>query len=64
MEKDDNRNSTDPNISQPSYNNMPDLTPRREGGDDALAETDPGDVRADEKVIYNNPQQGGETSKS
>lgn len=31
----------------------PDLTPRREGGDDALAETNPTDARADEKVIVN-----------
>jgi hypothetical protein len=29
------------------------MTPRREGGDDALAETDPTDSRADEKVIVN-----------
>ena len=53
MEKDNNGNNEGPNIRQPSYNNMPDETPRREGGDDALAETDPGDARADEKVIVN-----------
>lgn len=32
---------------------FPDMTPRREGGDDALAETSPTDSRADEKVIVN-----------
>lgn len=32
---------------------LPDVTPRREGGDDALAETSPNDSRADEKVIVN-----------
>lgn len=31
----------------------PDMTPRREGGDDALAEANPTDARADEKVIVN-----------
>ena len=36
-----------------TYESQPDLTPRREGGDDALAETDPADSRADEKVIVN-----------
>ena len=39
--------------SESGYENPPDLTPRREGGDDALAETDPQDSRADEKVIVN-----------
>lgn len=37
----------------PSYDSLADQTPRREGGDDALAETDPTDSRADEKVIVN-----------
>ena len=31
----------------------PDTTPRREGGDDALAERNPSDSRMDEKVIVN-----------
>jgi len=31
----------------------PDTTPRREGGDDALAERNPSDSRLDEKVIVN-----------
>lgn len=35
------------------YPNPPDQTSRREGGDDALAETSPTDSRADEKVIVN-----------
>jgi len=30
-----------------------DVTPRREGGDDALAESSPNDSRSDEKVIVN-----------
>lgn len=32
---------------------QPDMTPRREGGDDALAESSPTDSRSDEKVIVN-----------
>ena len=36
-----------------TYENLPDQTPRREGGDDSLAETAPTDSRADEKVIVN-----------
>jgi hypothetical protein len=32
---------------------LPDQTPRREGGDDALAESSPTDSRSDEKVIDN-----------
>ena len=32
---------------------LPDQTPRREGGDDALAESSPTDRRSDEKVIDN-----------
>lgn len=39
--------------SESGYENPPDVTPRREGGDDALAETDPQDSRADEKIIVN-----------
>ena len=35
------------------YENFPDRTPRREGGDDALAESSPQDERSDEKVIVN-----------
>lgn len=46
----------DPNkgsqISKPKFADA-DVTPRREGGDDALAETNPTDTRADEKVIVN-----------
>ena len=36
---------------------MPDVTPRREGGDDAIAETNPADGRLDEKVIVNGQQE-------
>ena len=43
--KEDNTKST--------FETRPDVTPRREGGDDALAETNPSDSRLDEKVIVN-----------
>ena len=43
--KEDNTKST--------FETRPDVTPRREGGDDALAETNPSDARLDEKVIVN-----------
>ncbi|HVG40505.1 MAG TPA: hypothetical protein VM888_02745 [Chitinophagaceae bacterium] len=36
-----------------TYETLPDQTSRREGGDDALAETASTDSRADEKVIVN-----------
>lgn len=36
-----------------TFETRPDETPRREGGDDALAETNPSDSRLDEKVIVN-----------
>ncbi len=41
-----------PEPKEPRFSDA-DLTPRREGGDDALAETAPTDARADEKVIVN-----------
>ncbi|RYY85957.1 MAG: hypothetical protein EOO15_15675 [Chitinophagaceae bacterium] len=37
--------------NEPGYSNPPDLTPRREGGDDSLAEARPDDPRDDEKVL-------------
>ena len=37
--------------TDPTY--LPDMTPRREGGDDSLAEASPYDSRDDEKVIVN-----------
>lgn len=43
--KEDNTKST--------FETRPDETPRREGGDDALAETNPSDSRLDEKVVVN-----------
>ena len=39
--------------SKSTFETRPDVTPRREGGDDALAETNPSDSRLDEKVIVN-----------
>jgi hypothetical protein len=41
---------------EPGYSNPPDLTPRREGGDDSLAEANPTDPRNDEKVLANRPK--------
>ena len=38
---------------EPGKDVQPDMTPRREGGDDALAESSPTDNRSDEKVIVN-----------
>jgi hypothetical protein len=43
--KEDNTDST--------FETRADVTPRREGGDDAIAETNPSDSRLDEKVIVN-----------
>lgn len=43
--KEDNTKST--------FETRQDVTPRREGGDDAMAETNPSDARLDEKVIVN-----------
>ena len=48
----DPRNTQDRNSAQPMFSGA-DQTPRREGGDDSLAETNPTDSRADEKVIVN-----------
>jgi hypothetical protein len=45
---------------EPSYDVEPDATPRREGGDDAIAESSPTDSRLDEKVIVNE-QRGNKT---
>ena len=39
--------------TQSTFETRPDVTPRREGGDDALAERNPSDSRMDEKVIVN-----------
>ena len=55
MQKDFNILNTEPEEQErkATYESQPDVTPRREGGDDALAETAPTDSRADEKVIVN-----------
>jgi hypothetical protein len=39
--------------TQSTFETRQDVTPRREGGDDALAERNPSDARLDEKVIVN-----------
>lgn len=49
----DPRNIFDTKPGQPTYESQPDMTPRREGGDDSLAESSPIDSRSDEKVIVN-----------
>jgi hypothetical protein len=36
-----------------NYETEPDLTPRREGGEDSVESISPTDIRADEKVIVN-----------
>lgn len=38
---------------QPTYASQPDITPRKEGGDDALTQSSPSDPDSDEKVIVN-----------
>jgi hypothetical protein len=52
--------NNDINSDQSTYSSQPDSTPRREGGDDALAESSPADSRSDEKVIVNE-QRGNKT---
>jgi hypothetical protein len=57
------RTANDPeskHLDQPYPTTEPDVTPRREGGDDSVAESSPQDTRADEKVIVN--EQKGNTS--
>jgi hypothetical protein len=53
MNKEDKgpRNKEDNTAS--TFETRPDVTPRREGGDDVLAERNPTDSRMDEKVIVN-----------
>ena len=51
-----NPQTTDPRQKETTrggYDTAADQTPRREGGDDALSETNPRDSRMDEKVIVN-----------
>jgi hypothetical protein len=43
----------DPKKPESDNTYLPDMTPRREGGDDSLAEASPYDSRNDEKVIVN-----------
>lgn len=45
------RNKEDNTAS--TFETRPDVTPRREGGDDAIAERSPSDSRMDENVIVN-----------
>lgn len=50
---DEPKNGRKEDNTSSSFEVQPDVTPRREGGDDALAETNPADSRLDEKVIVN-----------
>jgi hypothetical protein len=52
MERSNNNQSTGEKL-QDTNEGFPDMTPRRIGGDDSLAETSPNDSRADEKVLSN-----------
>ncbi len=58
------RNTESRKPGDPTFASQPDMTPRREGGDDAIAETSealerssPTDSDSDEKVIVNDPSQ-------
>lgn len=52
MERSNNNQATGERL-QDTNKGFPDMTPRRIGGDDSLAETSPNDSRADEKVLSN-----------
>jgi hypothetical protein len=52
MERSNSNLSTGERL-QDTNEGFPDMTPRRIGGDDSLAETSPNDSRADEKVLSN-----------
>jgi hypothetical protein len=52
MERSNNNQATGERL-QDTNEGFPDMTPRRIGGDDSLAETSPNDSRADEKVLSN-----------
>ena len=54
------RNKTTPSMDSVGVEVQPDVTPRREGGDDALAEASPTDSRADEKVLVNDTKEAKE----
>ncbi|MFL5786899.1 MAG: hypothetical protein ACJ748_02510 [Flavisolibacter sp.] len=47
-------------MDNPYGSQLPDVTPRREGGDDSLAESSPDDSHSDEKVVVNQ-QRGNKT---
>ena len=58
--KRDNQDPKNKRAVEKDPTTLPDVTPRREGGDDSLAEASPDDSRADEKVIVNE-QRGNRT---
>jgi hypothetical protein len=53
MTRNNNDQRTPGENLQDTNEGFPDMTPRRIGGDDSLAETSPIDSRADEKVLSN-----------
>lgn len=53
MNQQNPRGPRDKKRDSDTFESQPDMTPRREGGDDALAESSPTDTRSDEKVIVN-----------
>jgi hypothetical protein len=53
MESNNNDQRTRAEQLQDTNEEFPDMTPRRIGGDDSLAEASPIDYRADEKVLTN-----------
>jgi hypothetical protein len=53
MNQQNPRGPRDKKRDSDTFESQPDMTPRREGGDDSLAESSPIDTRSDEKVIVN-----------
>jgi hypothetical protein len=66
MDKNQNTNHsvTETNTGKSNYETFPDVTPGREGGDDALAESSPIDRRSDEKVIAQQEKHGTANTSS
>ncbi|MDB5251006.1 MAG: hypothetical protein JWP27_175 [Flaviaesturariibacter sp.] len=62
MNPKDQRHDADWQRTQPTYDNPADATPRREGGDDALAEASPTDPADDQKVLVNDPRKATDST--
>jgi hypothetical protein len=61
--QDKHRDDADWQRTQPTYDNPADATPRREGGDDALAEASPTDPTDDQKVLTNEPRKATDSTR-